>query len=358
MTSERLSRVREYLSQNNGNLEAVFVTKPENRAYLSGFTGSYGFLLITATEAVLFTDGRYTEQATAQAQGWNVIRIQRPYEENVAAEIKRIGIERMGFEAEQLTFAEYKSWTEKLPGINWIPTSGDISKLRRCKDPQEVALIKKAVAIADDAFEHILGFIKPGITERDVAIELEFTMRRLGAERNAFDTIVASGWRSALPHGRASEKVIQQGEFVTIDFGAHFEGYNSDITRTIFVGEPDSRQREIYQLVLAAQLAGVEAVKPGAICKEVDAVSRQILEKAGELDYFLHSLGHSLGREVHEAPFLSTLDTTPLEPGMVVTVEPGLYYSNWGGVRIEDDLLVTAAGAEVLPRSPKELICL
>jgi Xaa-Pro aminopeptidase len=257
-----------------------------------------------------------------------------------------------------MTHAEYLLWSEGIKESLWVPTFGDVSNLRRRKDAAEVELIRKAVDIADSAFEHILGYIKPGITERDVAIELEFAMRRQGADRNAFDTIVASGWRAALPHGRASEKVIEKGDFVTIDFGAHYQGYNSDITRTVIVGTPTDRQREVYSLVLEAQLGGVAAVKAGAICKEVDEVSRSIFREAGQVDFYLHGLGHNLGREVHESPFIGPTDFTPLESGMVLTIEPGLYYSEWGGVRIEDDLLVTDSGAEILSRSPKELISL
>jgi Xaa-Pro aminopeptidase len=356
--SERLSRVRAYLAENSDKFEAFFVTRPENRAYLSGFTGSSGYLLVTANDALLFTDGRYTEQAAAQAQSWTIVRIQRPYELSVAKEIESLNIKSLGFEADHITYADYLSWSGKLNAVSWMPTFGDVSKLRQRKDAQEVESIRKAVEIADAAFVHILGFIRPGLTERDVAIELELKMRRLGAERNAFDTIVASGWRSALPHGRASDKVIEAGDFVTMDFGAHYQGYNSDITRTIVVGKPTDRQREIYNLVLEAHTASAAAVKPGARCNEVDSISRQVFEKAGQLDYFLHSVGHNLGREVHEAPFLTPTDETPLEPGMVLTIEPGLYYSDWGGVRIEDDLVVTNDGSLVLPQSPKELISL
>lgn len=357
-----LERLRAYLAASQPILDGLFITKPENRSYLSGFTGSFGYLLITPAEAVLFTDGRYVQQAAAQASGWRVVRLQRPFENSVIPELKRLAVKQLGFESDHLTYGDYTNWQEKLPDTKWLPTTGITARLRWQKSSEELTLIRKAVAIADDAFASVLNFIRPGLTERQVAAELEYAMRRGGADAIAFDTIVASGWRGALPHGRASDKQIEAGEFVTIDFGAHYQGYNSDITRTVFVGggvkEPTERQLEIYKLVLQAQVAGVEAVKPGTACNAVDAVSRQIFEQAGMSDYFLHSLGHNLGREVHETPFLTPPDDTQIEAGMVLTVEPGLYIADWGGVRIEDDLYVTEKGAEVLPRSMKELILL
>jgi Xaa-Pro aminopeptidase len=356
--NQRLDQMRAYLNQNGDKFEGFFVSKPENRSYLSGFTGSFGYLLITPQDAILFTDGRYVEQATSQAPGWTVVRLQRPFEQAVAGELKRLNLRRLAFEAEHLTFGDYTYWSGSLENSEWFPTQGVISGFRQRKGPEEVAQLRQAVAIADKAFEYLLGILKPGMTEREAAAELEFAMRKYGADAIAFDTILASGWRGALPHGRASDKKIEKGELITVDFGARFESYNSDITRTVVIGQPTERQRQIYDLVLGAQLAGCEAVRPGVSCSEVDGVSRKYFENAGVVEYFLHSLGHSLGREVHETPFLTPTDTTPLEPGMVVTVEPGLYISEWGGVRIEDDLLVTASGAEILPRSPKELIIL
>lgn len=356
--NDRVSRMRAYLAENADKFDGFFVTKPENRAYLSGFTGSFGYLLITLQETIVFTDGRYVEQASKQSSGWTIVRLQRPFEQAVIGELKRLDVRRMAFEAEHLTYSDYIYWTKALENTSWMPTQGVISTFRWRKDPTEIELIRKAVAIADSAFEDLLGILKPDMTEREAASELEFAMRKHGADAIAFDTIVASGWRGALPHGRASDKKIEAGDLVTFDFGARYESYNSDITRTVVMGQPTERQREVYRMVLESQLAGCEMVRPGITCSAVDAVSRQYFEKAGVIDYFLHSLGHSLGREVHEYPFLTPSDLTPLEPGMVVTVEPGLYISEWGGVRIEDDLLVTESGAEILPRSSKELIVL
>ncbi len=357
--SNRLSALREKLKQAAPSFDSLFISKPENRAYLSGFTGSFGYLLVTDTEALLFTDGRYVEQATSQAPGWQVIRLQRPFEDQVVPEFKRLGLAKVGFEAEHLSFNEYHFWADKT-GTEWVPTSGVVSRLRQRKDGQEVEAIQQAVDISAQAFDHMLGLLKPGMSEREAASELEFAMRKFGADALAFDTIVASGARGALPHGRASDKIIESGDLVTFDFGARLNGYNADITRTIFVGgngkQPSERQLQVYNLVLESQLAGIEAVRAGVVANSVDAVSRAVFEKAGMLEYYLHSTGHNLGREVHEAPFITPTDDSLLEAGMVLTVEPGLYISEWGGVRIEDDLLVGEDGVIVMPRISKELV--
>ncbi len=361
MTATPLERVRSALTTNQPALDGLFITRPENRAYVSGFTGSYGYLLVTKDEAVLLTDGRYVEQALEQAPGWSVVRLQRPYEDALMAALKRLDVQRLGFESDHLSHADYANWTQKLPAIEWKPTIGVVAHLRRYKTPQEVAAIRQAVAIADDAFASVLNFLRPGLTERQVAAELEYTMRRGGADAAAFETIVVSGARGALPHGRPEDKQIEAGDLVTIDFGARYGGYNSDITRTVFVGggkPPTDRQREIYSLVQQVQQAGVEAVKPGVVCSSVDKLCRDMFDRAGLGDYFVHGLGHSLGREVHEFPMLVATDETVIEPGLVLTVEPGLYIGEWGGVRIEDDLYVGENGTEVLPRSTKELILL
>lgn len=362
--SERLQAIREELKKEaaTSQVEGLFITRPENRAYLSGFTGSFGYLLVTERDAIVFTDGRYVEQAANQAAGWTIVRLERPFEKNIIPEITRLGLARLGFEADHLSFSEVRYWGDKIKEIEWLPTAGLTGRLRQRKNGSEVEAIKQAVAIAEKGFDYLLGVLTPGMTEREAAAQLEFAMRKHGADAIAFDTIVASGPRGALPHGRASDKVIASGELVTFDFGARWEGYNSDITRTIFIGgngqQPSERQRLIYGLVLEAQLAGIEAVRPGVAANAVDAASRAVFEKAGMLDYYLHSTGHNLGREVHEMPFITPTDESLLEAGMVLTVEPGLYFTDWGGVRIEDDLLVTPDGAEILPRSTKELILL
>jgi Xaa-Pro aminopeptidase len=263
----------------------------------------------------------------------------------------------LAFES-SVPYQTYQDWSKAFADVELLPTSGILEKIRMYKDENEVSVIQEALRIAEDAFAHILGYIRPGVRELDIALELEFFMRKQGASGSAFEMIVASGPRGALPHGRATERVIQAGEMVTMDFGAVYQGYNSDITRTVSVGEPDPKMKEIYEIVLRAQKAGVEALRPGVTGQEADAVTRDIIREAGYGDAYGHSAGHGLGLEVHELPNLSPTSPFVLEPGMLVTMEPGIYISGLGGVRIEDDVLITAEGHEVLNRSTKELLIL
>ena len=340
---------------NKHGIEGMLITKPENRHYFSGFSGSAGTLLISDHESKLLTDFRYIEQAAAQAKQCEILRYTASPYELLADTAVKLGLTRIGFESDFVTYDMYTKLTEGMSTIHLLPVQ--IDELRMMKDENEVAAIKKAVEIADSAFVHILSFIKPGISEQTVALELEYQMRKLGAEKPAFDTIVASGKRGALPHGIASEKIIELGDFVTMDFGAVYQGYHSDITRTICMGSPTDKQRQLYDIVLTAQLAGVEAVQPGKTGREVDAVARKIIVDAGFGDYFGHGLGHGLGLYIHEDPRLSPSTTqTVLMENMVVTVEPGIYLPEWGGIRIEDTVLVSTDGCQILTASSKHLI--
>ncbi|MGE5576866.1 MAG: M24 family metallopeptidase [Syntrophothermus sp.] len=350
-----LGRIRDYLRFSG--LDAVIITKPENFRYLSGFTGE-GLLLITAEKALLLTDFRYTQQALQQAPEFEIVRTGIPSVNTLADEVEKVGVKKAGFESEHVTVNVLLSWQEKLKGVSLEPLEGVVGKIRMVKDQEEQNTIRKAVEIADQAFKQILSRIIPGVTEREVALELEFIMKRAGAEKLGFDTIIASGPRAALPHGVASDRVIAAGDLVTLDFGCFYQGYTSDMTRTVVVGQATDRQREIYNVVLEAQSAGLRAVRAGLRGSEVDAVARQVIADAGYGEYFGHGLGHGVGLEIHEAPRLAQSDDTLLAPGMVVTVEPGIYIPEWGGVRIEDMVVVTEDGCEVLTQSTKELICL
>nr|WP_092067293.1 Xaa-Pro peptidase family protein [Dendrosporobacter quercicolus]NSL46510.1 aminopeptidase P family protein [Dendrosporobacter quercicolus DSM 1736]SDL53551.1 Xaa-Pro aminopeptidase [Dendrosporobacter quercicolus] len=350
--NDRLGKLRDFL--NDKKLDAVLVSTPENRRYLSGFTGSSGYLLITRTDAKLITDFRYIEQAGNQAKQFEIIRHGNKPLETVAKSVSST-LRRIGFESDHLTFGVYDSLHTLLKNIELQPVQLD--GLRMSKDAGEIALIRTAVEIADAAFSHILTWLRPGLTEFTVAAELEFAMRKQGAEKPAFDTIVASGARGALPHGIASDKVIADGDLITMDFGAVYQGYHSDITRTVCVGKASARQREIYDIVLAAQLAGLKAVQAGKIGKDVDAVARRVIAAAGYGEYFGHSLGHGVGLAIHEAPALSPGNTAiALAENMLVTVEPGIYLPEWGGVRIEDTVVVTAGGCDILTASSKQFI--
>lgn len=353
---QRVNKLRKQIEEQP--FDGMLILKPENRRYLSGFTGSSGYLLITGQEAVLITDFRYTEQAKGQAPHFRVVEHGSSAPDAIRAELESAGVKRLAFETDHLTYALYAAYNEKFAPVELIPTEGIVEKIRAVKDEQEIATIRQACAIADAAFSHILGFLKPGISERDVALELEFFMRRQGAKSSSFDIIVASGTRSSLPHGVASDKILQQGDFVKLDFGALYDGYCSDITRTVVLGEPNEQQKQIYNIVLEAQLRALDHLKPGMSGKEADALARDLIREKGYGDQFGHSLGHGLGLYIHEEPRLSALSDDRLEPGMVVTVEPGIYIPGFGGVRIEDDVVITESGIDILTRSTKELVIL
>ena len=351
----KLTKLRQALQQSS--LDALLVTSEFNRRYITGFTGTAGVALVTKEDAVFITDFRYTSQANDQVEGFRVVQHSGSLIKEVATQVEKLGVKTLGFEQDAMTFAEYEQYKENVSS-QFVPTSGIIEKIRLIKTPQEITIIKAACAIADDAFTHILNFIEPGKTELEVANELEFFMRKQGATSSSFDTIVASGLRSALPHGVATNKVIEKGDFVTLDYGALYNGYISDMTRTIAVGEPSEKLVDMYNAVLASQLLALEKVGPNMTGKEADAVARDYLASKGYGEAFGHSLGHGIGLEVHEAPSLSVRGETVLEPNMTVTLEPGVYLPGIGGVRIEDDILITATGNEKLTHSTKELIIL
>lgn len=356
MNESRLQRLREAMAQQE--VDALITEHPQNRFYISGFTGSTGWAIVTMEDAVFVTDFRYIDQAAAEAPLFTVVNNERKALEAIGQQLKKLGVKRLAVEKNHISLGTFEAWKEAFASTELVATSGLIENLRLYKDAAELAIVKQAVKIADDAFTHILNYIRPGVREIDVALELEFFMRKQGATANAFDTIVASGVRGALPHGRASEKVIQAGEMVTLDYGALYQGYNSDITRTVSVGEPKEQMREIYDIVLRAQLNGVSKLKPGMTGKEADALTRDIIASAGHGEHYGHSTGHGLGLEVHELPNLSAASDMVLKPGMLVTVEPGIYISDLGGVRIEDDVFITEEGCEILTQSTKELLIL
>ncbi|WP_070120706.1 M24 family metallopeptidase [Bacillus marinisedimentorum] len=352
---KKLDKIREGFEEHG--IDGLLITSGKNRRYSTGFTGTAGVVLISKNEAKFITDFRYMDQAKEQAKGFDIIQHTGPISEEAAKQAKAMGIKKLGFEQNDMTYALYRTYEKQVEG-ELVPTSGIIEKIRLIKTDSEIKILKEAAEIADAAFDHILGFIKPGKTELEVSNELEFFMRKKGAASSSFDIIVASGYRSALPHGVASDKVIEKGEFVTLDFGAYYKGYCSDITRTIAVGEPGDELRKIYDIVLEAQKRGMEGLKPGLTGKQADALTRDYITEKGYGDYFGHSTGHGIGLDVHEGPGLSVKSDTILEPGMVVTVEPGIYISGLGGVRIEDDALITENGNERLSHSSKELVVL
>ncbi|NPV52538.1 MAG: aminopeptidase P family protein [Firmicutes bacterium] len=350
----RLEKVRGLLRDKG--IDAILVMQPENRRYLSGFTGSAGVLLIGAEYALLITDFRYVEQAQEEAPAFKVIKCGQKISDTIAEVAQNQNIRSLGFESDFITYRQHVMLSENLGFLDFIPYDGTVEGLRMVKNEDELAMIAQACALGDSAFSHILGMIRPGVSELDVALELEWHMRKKGAEGVAFDIIVASGARSALPHGRASGKRIEAGDLVVIDLGARFNGYCGDMTRTIMIGRATEEQRRVYEIVLSAQLAALEAVAPGKKGSEVDAVARDRIAREGYAEAFGHGLGHGVGLAVHEEPRLSPSGEVALEPGMVVSVEPGVYLPDWGGVRIEDLVAVTGDGCSVFTRSDKALI--
>jgi Xaa-Pro aminopeptidase len=294
-------------------------------------------------------------QAQEQAPQMTLVQHQGIYH-TVGEQCRKLGIKALSFEQDHLTFAEFLQLKEAVGDIKLQPTSGIVKELRMVKDADELAVMREAARIADQAFSKILSDIKPGVRENEISFKLEFYMRELGATSSSFDMIVASGKRSALPHGVASDKVLELGDLVTLDFGAFYQGYASDITRTVMLGRPSEKQKEIYDIVLEACNRTIAALRPGMTGKEADAVARDYIRAHGYGEFFGHSTGHGLGMEVHELPMLSSRGDMVLQPNMVVTVEPGIYLPEVGGVRIEDDVVITETGCEALNQSSKEWI--
>ncbi|AUJ26294.1 M24 family metallopeptidase [Virgibacillus dokdonensis] len=349
----KLTKLRQALEAKE--LDGILISSGINRRYMTGFTGTAGVALVSLTDARFITDFRYTNQANEQIADFTVVEHKQGLKEEIKHQLKSMGIKKLGFEQDHVTYSEYTTFKDTFE-VELTPVNNMVESLRLFKTNDELGIMKKAAKIADDAFDHIQSYIKPGVREIDISNELEFFMRKQGATSSSFDIIVASGYRSALPHGVASDKKIQSGELVTMDYGALYQGYCSDITRTVAVGEINDQLHSIYHIVLEAQLRGVTAIKPGVTGKEADAATRDYIKENGYGEFFGHSTGHGLGMEVHEAPSLSFKSEKPLEKGMVVTVEPGIYIPEVGGCRIEDDVVLTETGNERLTLAPKELI--
>ena len=353
-----LASLRQWLAEQK--LDAVLISSRQNKQPHLGISTGSGYVLITRDSAHILADARYYADIQSRADGYQMHLLDA--ERTLTAIVNQIvadeHLHTLGFEGGQVSWQTAQRWQAS---INAALVGTSLDALRRIKTPQEIDLIRQACRIADQSAEHIRRFIQPGMRERDIAAELEWFMRSQGAETASFDTIVASGWRGALPHGKASDKIVAAGEFVTLDFGALYQGYCSDMTRTLLVnGEGVSAESHplfnVYQIVLQAQLAAISAIRPGVRCQQVDDAARRVITEAGYGDYFGHNTGHAIGIEVHEDPRFSPRDTTTLQPGMLLTVEPGIYLPGQGGVRIEDVVLVTPQGAEVLYAMPKTVL--
>lgn len=341
-------------------LDALYVTKLPNVRYLSGFTGSNASMLIGRTGVRFFTDGRYRAQSAEEVEGAeiDVYGLPDQMESSIRRAARELEASRIGFESDHVSVSLAEKLRRSFEQRQLVPTTGWVERLRRVKDPEELSLIRTAARMADEGLGFILDEVKPGKSERELALELEFHMRRLGADDVSFDPIVAAAERSALPHANPTNRQVESGRYLLFDLGCIHAGYCSDLTRTVLVGAADDRHREIYELVARAQQAGLEAVRAGRRAAEVDRAARQVIDDAGLSEAFGHGLGHGVGIEVHEDPTLRATSEDVLEPGQVVTIEPGAYFPGWGGVRIEDLVVVTEEGAEVLSAAPKDLMIL
>jgi len=354
-SADRLANLRQKLTEKP--LDALLVSHNENRTYLSGMPSWDGYLLITAKEAVLATDSRFTEAAKMECPDYDVFQIVGKAESWFPNLLGKATARRLGFEADNLTFAFDHTLTEIIAkagaGVELVPVEGMVQSLRMVKDPGEIALIARAAEITDQSLAHLMHRIHPGMTELEAAWEIEKFMREHDSEPVAFELIVAAGPNAALPHHRPSSRPIQAGEPVVIDIGARVGGYCADLTRTICLGRTDDQFRKVYDTVLAAQLAALAMIKEGMTGEAADSLARTVISEAGYGDKFGHSLGHGVGLEVHEAPLVSPRSTQVLSSGMVFTVEPGIYLPGWGGVRIEDLVTLEDGKLKILSKAPK-----
>jgi Xaa-Pro aminopeptidase len=354
MALSRLARLRERIRKTK--LDALLVSSLPSIRYLTGFTGSNALLVVRPRSATFLTDGRYRHQSGAEVTGWRRLIVPFTLLEGVSHGHLLAGCNRVGFESHHVTYAVYQQLRKRFPGMQFRPTSGLVEQIALAKDARELGLITQAVSITDRVFEEVLEQIRPGVRELDIAAEISYLHKRMGAEKDAFDPIVASGGRGALPHARPSRRRFKRGDFVTLDFGCTVGGYSSDLTRTVAVSSVSRRKREAYGVVLAAQKEAIDAARPGMWARELDRIARERIRKAGYGSYFTHSLGHGLGLHVHEPPRISAVSRDRLVKGAVVTIEPGVYLPGDFGLRIEDDVSITRNGCRVLTSAPKELL--
>ncbi|MEC2303596.1 MULTISPECIES: M24 family metallopeptidase [Heyndrickxia] len=348
---KRLKKVMKKMEEKG--IESFYVTNEKNVRYLTKFTGEESVLLILRDEAFFITDGRYTEQAkTELPDEIQIVRWTKGLMNEAIERINKSNIRNVYFEGDQMNYTDAVVFIEGVK-VEAKPVSGFVEEFRSVKDEEEIASTIEAVKIADKTFFHILNFIRPGVSEKEVANEMEYYMKKIGSEGTSFPTIVASGIRSSFPHATASDKIIERGDIVTLDFGALYNGYASDITRTIAVGKVDPKLDEIYYLVLEAEIAGLEAIRAGMSAKELDAIIRCPIKEKDMNQYFNHGGGHSIGLDIHEAPFIGNSPDV-FRANNIQTIEPGVYLPGLGGVRIEDDILVQDGPGIVLTSSPKK----
>jgi Xaa-Pro aminopeptidase len=351
----RLNKLRQKLAERE--VDAFFISQPENRYYLSGFDGSDGFLLITPQNTILATDFRYIEQAKRQAPDYEIFQITSNIADWFPRLVAELNLRRLGFEAGNITFTRHQQLTDALnkakSRLKLVPVNGVVESLRTIKEPEEIELITKAAAISDGALEYIEDIIQIGISEKEIAWEIEKFMREQGSQTIPFEIIVASGPNSALPHAQPSQHAITAGEPIVIDIGARIGNYGSDLTRTLCLGAHDDTFNKVYDTVLRAQLAAIAAIKKGMTGEEADNLARKVIKEAGYGEAFGHALGHGVGLAPHELPRLGPNSKEQLVNGMVFSIEPGIYLTGWGGVRIEDTVVMESGKIRVISRARK-----
>ncbi len=356
LISARLQQLRSGFA--SLDIDAFLVSFQPHVRYLTGFSGSNGIGLITERSQSLITDGRYVEQSRREVKGWKIFIAQdNLFEEMRLQRLLPPGC-RVGLDGNTFVLSQFKHLKKTFPRVKFLPKVETIEKIAAVKDEEEITKLRKAVEITDRVFGEILPVLKPGLRELEVAAELSYRQRMHGADGDAFETIVASGDRGALPHGQASSKKLRRGELVTLDFGCVYDGYHSDLTRTVALGKPSAEGKKIYSIVLDAQCKSIESAKSEMKAKELDTIAREHIKSNGYEKFFRHSLGHGIGLQIHEAPRISFLSKAVLAAGNVITIEPGIYLPGFGGVRIEDDIVIRNGDCEVLTSSPKELLIL
>ena len=353
--NKRLKKLRAVLKEKN--LDAMFITQEANRRYLSGFDGSDGYLIITSDKAIIAVDSRYWEQAGIEAPDFKLFKVTQSYIDFFPGLVSDLNLNTIGFESDNITYDTHHALNSALKKkkvtAKMVAVSGLVEKIRMVKEPEEIELMKKAAEITDTAFTAVEKKIKAGMTEKQIAWELEKTLHETGSEGLAFPIIVGSGPNAALPHAKPSDRIINEGETIVIDMGGRYRGYANDITRTVYVGKPDAQLKKVYNTVLEAQATAVNRISAGMTGAEADSIAREIIQKAGYGEFFGHSLGHGVGLAEHEQPRLSTTSKQILADNMVFTVEPGIYLTGWGGVRIEDTVIMEKGKAVPLNKAKK-----
>lgn len=353
---ERIKKIQEKLA--NENIDALLITSRENKRYLTNFSGTTSWVVITADRSMILVDGRYTLQAAQECpsliEQTHITDFVDGFPKELPAALQKLKVKRLGVEAHQMTLLEARRIEENNAGTTLVYTTGWVEAFRIKKDPEEIDRLRQAIAAAQNACAQTIKKIQPGMKEIDVARSLIDGLSEQAC-KESFDTIVASGERSAMPHGLPTSRKIQKGDVIVIDMGAIYEGYHSDLTRTVCVGEPSEEQKKVFESLQKAQKAAYQLIRPGVSGKDVDAAARKVLQEDGYAEYFTHGLGHGIGLEIHEAPTLRKTGEHVLEAGMVVTVEPGVYIPGKFGMRLEDDVLVTEAGCDVLSSLPQQL---